>query len=209
MEPPSERLGPPPRAPQLWKRRLLSSGRELAIAVLVLLGISLAFVFFLPRIPEAIDEAKLIACEQNLGMIHKFAADHARVHGNLPAASGEAFYEALFPEYPGESLLVEQLHCPGVVFEHLPSREALYRGYAFRDNIEFPARLGDPDRALAACGNLERQNHPDVTLVLMADGTIRSFSLVKLREQGTLPAEEKSLLVGADSPLTLLRELRH
>jgi len=188
--------------------RLRKAFRWFGLALLLYVGVAFAFQFRL-HIPEKIDEARLVACERNLKMIHGFAVDCARVRGALPPQSGEAFYEALFSEYPGESLVVVHLRCVGEDVECLTSGEMPYRGYAFRDNLTFPARLGEPERAIAACGNRERQNHPDLTLVLMADGTIRKLSLSEMRKQGLVAANEDRLLVGPDSPLPLLGELRH
>lgn len=208
MEPPFDRSEPAPRG--RWKQRLLAVGLGLLIAVLVFIGLpALLWMWFTARIPEAIERARLGQCETNLKKLHGIAVAHEQAHGSLPPAAGEDFFQALLAGTELGSREVERLHCSLDSGSFSDSGAVLYRGYAFRDNLTFPARLGEAERALAACGNREEQNHRDLTHVWMADGTIRKLSLTKMLEQGLIAADADRLVVGPKSPLPLLRELRH
>jgi len=208
MDPPFDRTDPAPRG--RWKQRLLGVGLGLVIAVLVFIGLpALLWMGCTSRIPQAIDRAQCGACEASLQELNGIVAAYAQAHGSLPSAAGEDFFQALIASREIESSAAGRLHCAADMGSLYESGAGLYRGYAFRDNLTCPVRRGDPERAIAACGNREEQNHRDLTLVLMADGTIRKLSLSEMRKQGLVAANEDRLLVGPDSPLPMLRELRH
>ena len=66
---------------------------------------------------------------------------------------------------------------------------------------------GNGDEPLAACDNDGGMNHMDLTNVLHADGSIRSFSLKELKAEGVVAPDEVLLKVGPDSPVEDLRKL--
>ena len=59
---------------------------------------------------------------------------------------------------------------------------------------------------LMADDNDGGMNHATTTNVLYTDGSVRTFELFKLREEGLI-GDEEDLLVGPDSPIDDLRKL--
>jgi len=85
-----------------------------------------------------------------------------------------------------------------------------FSAYAGRDMRQFPLRRF-PDGAgrepLVADDNDGGMNHNIVTNVLYGDGSVQSFALPELKEEGLVPEESLVLEVGPDSPVEDLTKL--
>lgn len=193
------------------------------LAVIMIIGI--LSVFLIPRIPEAIDAANVVACEANLKEIYKGLMLYDQKFGNLPNKSGAKFFTDLisrkiYENVPGTA---KKMTCPGVKTDALPNlsgREQIEwyadaetidgdsSAYAGRDVKEYPLRKfpGGGKEPLVADDNDPEMNHRIETLVLYDDGNVQRVNSVLLSEQGVL-AEDEVLIVGPDSQVEELRKL--
>ncbi|HVS18656.1 MAG TPA: type II secretion system protein [Planctomycetota bacterium] len=193
------------------------------LAVIMIIGI--LSVFLIPRIPEAIDAAKVTACDQNLKEIYKGLMLYDQKFGNLPSHGGVRFFTDLvtrkvYENVPGTA---KKLTCPGVKTNSLASLTGLppeqwfadaeaidgdSSSYAGRDIKEYPLRKfpGSGREPLVADDNDPEMNHRTQTLVLYDDGNVERMEIMLLVESGEL-GEDESLIVGPDSQVEVLRKL--
>jgi prepilin-type N-terminal cleavage/methylation domain-containing protein len=207
----------------------LRSGRRAGFTLIELLAviliIGILMTFLLPRIPEAIDAAKVTACKKNMGEIYNGLVIHQTKRGRAPNASGVRFFGSLIYKgiWENSPSTVKKLTCPGVDIGVLTigeldplewfAEEALldgtYSAYAGRDCKEYPLRKfpGSGNWALVADDNDGGANHDTTTVVLYADGSVRTYDIFEEREKGNLGPEDEILIVGPASHLEDLQKL--
>ena len=97
-------------------RAALRAGFTLIELLAVILIISILMVFLLPKIPEAIDNAKVTACKANMKEIYGALLIYNSKHQDLPKQSGVRFFASLITEgaWENSKSSVERLSCPGV-----------------------------------------------------------------------------------------------
>ncbi len=191
------------------------------LAAMVILGILMSFL--VPKIPEAIEEAKITASRKNLGDIYQGLLIYENKFDRLPAESGVKFFAALISKGVWENTpqSAKKLTCPGVDigalsiadipptewFSDLDAVDGTYSAYAGRNCKEFPLRKRSGKDAWIATDNDPEMNFSTTTLVLWGDGQVERMEIATLREQGLLDADEDYFAVGPDSPLEELRKL--
>jgi len=194
------------------------------LAVILIIGILMTFL--LPKIPEAIDAGKLTACKANLYEIYKGLLIYDQKHGDLPKHSGVRFFASLIADgvWDNSKSSAVRLSCPGVKnsalaigaiedptqwYSQLDAIDGEYSAYAGRNMKEHPLRKfpGSGKEVLVADDNEPEMNHRTTTVVLFADGSVGTYELKDLHENGTLAAEQEVLPVGPDSPIEELRKL--
>jgi prepilin-type processing-associated H-X9-DG protein len=91
----------------------------------------------------------------------------------------------------------------------LESVDGEYSAYAGRDMKNHPLRQWPAagTEPLVADDNDPALNHRTTTNVLYADGSVQTFELNDLQEQGKVTREETTLVVGPDSPVPDLTKL--
>jgi len=208
-------------------RRSLRAGFTLIELLAVILIIGILMTFLLPKIPEAIDAARVTACKKNMQEIYSGLLLYDNKHGDLPHGSGVKFFAALIADkvWDNGKASAQKLSCPAVKrgalsgianldnpddwYDHLDQIDGTYSAYAGRNMKDFPMRKfpGGPKDALVADDNDPEMNHRTTTVVLFADGNVATYELSDLVKNGTLHEDEKTLLVGPDSPVEELRKL--
>lgn len=193
------------------------------LAAMLILGILMAFL--IPKIPEAIEQAKITASKKNLQEIYGGLLQYEGKFEKLPGKedSGVRFFACLIYDKVWENTKgsAKKLTCPGVstsalATDGLPEEEWFvdrdiidggYSAYAGRNNEEFPLRKLSGKQPLVATDNDPEMNFESTTLVLYGDGRVDSIELATLMKQGILAEDEEYLAVGPDSPLEDLRKL--
>jgi prepilin-type N-terminal cleavage/methylation domain-containing protein len=193
----------------------------------VILIISILVVFLVPRIPEAIDSARVTACKKNLQDIYSGLLMYDTKHKDLPKEGGAKFIATLISSGAWNNTKdnAERMSCPAVKKSALTGLSAenpedWYRdlalvdgtcsAYAGRDIKRFPLRRfpdGSGKEALVADDNDPEMNHRTTTCVLYDSGVVGTFELSELREKGVIGPEDEILVVGPDSPVEELRKL--
>lgn len=150
------------RTPILLRRAALAGFTLIELlAVILILGILM--VFLIPRVTEAVDSAKVLACKKNLQEIYKGLVDyqiHNKTKDCIPTQSGVKFFAALIADGVWENTEAagKKLSCPGVAigqlrlaeiddstqwFKNLDSIDGDYSAYAGRDqNAPGPGKGG-------------------------------------------------------------------
>lgn len=193
------------------------------MAVILIIGILMAFL--LPRIPEAIDSARVTACRKNMQEIYQGLLQYQQKFDRIPRGSGVHFFTELITSGTWEPLEAtsKKLTCPAVDegaldVNGMPAEDwykdpevvtGASSAYAGRDTKNFPLRRfpGSGKDPLVADDNEGEMNHRTSTVVLFADGVVDTFELYDLKQAGTLTADESILVVGPDSPVEALRKL--
>lgn len=193
------------------------------MAVILIIGILMAFL--LPRIPEAIDSAKVTACRKNMDQIYQGLVQYQIKFKDIPEGSGVAFFAELIASNTWEPLenTAHKLTCPGVRYgslecKDLPAEEWYtdldmvtggYSAYAGRDMKLHPLRKfpGSGKEALVADDNDPEMNHRTTTVVLYADGVAGTYEIYDLQKEGILTEDDEHLVVGPESPVETLRKL--
>jgi prepilin-type N-terminal cleavage/methylation domain-containing protein len=215
-------------------RRLLAQARALPRAgftlielLAVILIISILMVFLLPKIPEAIDQARVTACKKNLQEIYGGLMIYESKHKDLPKEGGAKFIGALISSgvWNNTKDRAESLSCPAIKknsltglsdpdptewFKHLDTVDGTCTAYAARDVKQFPLRRfpdGSGKDVLVADDNDPKMNHRTTTCALLDSGVVTTYELSELREKGILSEDEEDLIVGPDSPLPELQKL--
>ncbi len=197
------------------------------LAVILIIGILMTFL--LPKIPEAIDRAKVTACKANMREINSGLILYNEQYHSIPKDSGVKFFAALVFQgtWDNSASSAKKLTCPGVDYGSLaigqiddPKQwymnkdviDGTYSSYAGRDVKLFPLKRfpGSGNEAIVADdneGSIEDGNHRTATVVLYADGSIGTHEIFKLRDEGKIDKEAKVLKVGPDSPIPELTKL--
>lgn len=196
------------------------------LAVILIIGILMAFL--LPKIPEAIDRAKVTACKANMREINSGLVMYNDQYRSIPAESGVRFFTALIYKgtWEDSKLSAEKLTCPNVQISTLaigaiddPAEwyknkdviDGTYSSYAGRDMKRAPIKKfpGSGKEVLVADDNDGGSgNHRTATVVLYADGSVGTHELFALYDKGTLNKDSDTYLkVGPESPLEELQKL--
>ena len=207
--------------------RALRAGFTLIELLAVILIIGILMTFLLPKIPEAIDNARVLACKKNMQEIYSGLLLYDTKHGDLPHGSGVKFFAALIADKVWENgkASAQKLSCPGVKrsalagianldnpddwYSHLDQVDGTYSAYAGRNMKDHALRKfpGGAKEALVADDNDPEMNHRTTTVVLFADGNVATYELSELQKNGTLHEDENVLKVGPDSPVPELTTL--
>jgi len=194
------------------------------LAVMLILG--LLMTFLIPRITEAVDQAKVTACRKNLLDIYANLMIYDQKFDDIPQKSGVRFFADLVGRKVLEATksTSKKLTCPGVKASALEGLRGLpldewykdqeridgqFSAYAGRDMDHYPLKKfpGSGKEPLVADDNDGGEpNHTTTTLVLYADGSVNAYEQALLEEDGTLQ-EDEYLLVGPESQVEELRKL--
>lgn len=209
----------------LLRRAKRAAGFTLIELLAVILIIGILATFLLPKIPEAIDQAKVTGCRKNLTEIYKGLMAYQTKFTRLPKKenSGVRFFAILVASGTWENTRTsaEKLTCPGVdpsalSVGDLPMEEwytdielvdGTYSTYAGRDTINYPLRRLSGKDVLVADDNDGGMNHSTTTNVLYGDSAVRGIEIFTLQQDGVLDKEEELLVVGPESPLEELQVL--
>lgn len=197
------------------------------LAVILIIGILMTFL--LPRIPAAIDAAKVTACKKNLQEINGGLIQYVSKFNSVPKESGVKFFACLISKkvFENNKFNADKLRCPAVdigflELAHIENAEDWYRSldavdggyssYAGRDIAHFPLKSypGSGKEAVISDdneGDGETGNHASTTVVLYASGDIGTFEIATEQEKGTIDLETELIKVGPDSPIEELRKL--
>ncbi|MBI5363760.1 MAG: prepilin-type N-terminal cleavage/methylation domain-containing protein [Planctomycetes bacterium] len=216
----------------LVSRRASSLGRAgftLIEILAVILIIGILMTFLLPRIPEAIDAAKITACKKNLQELHNGLTQYKIKFNRVPEKSGVKFFACLISRKVWENtkFTADKLRCPAVDlsgleigqiedplqwYASLDSVNGGYSSYAGRDIEHFPLRdyPGSGKEPVIADdneGDGTQGNHRSTTVVLYASGDVGTFEIAEQQEKGVIDQETNFIKVGPDSPIEELRKL--
>jgi prepilin-type N-terminal cleavage/methylation domain-containing protein len=194
------------------------------LAVIVIIGILMTFL--IPRITEAIDEANVTACKANMTEINKAMLLYKNSMERVPNQSGAKFFTELITKgiLENSKSAAKRMTCPGVDtgalpglqgkteiewYKNLEEIDGTCTSYAGRDTQRHPLRKfpGSGNEVLVADDNDPEMNHNHTTVALMADGSVNTYEIAKLKESGLLGPDENHLIVGPDSPVEALRVL--
>ncbi len=194
------------------------------LAVILIIGILATFL--LPKVTEAIDQARITGCGGNLREIHKGLILYQTKHKRVPRRSGVQFFAQLISHKVWENTesSCNQMSCPAVDIGVLdiadldPTERYVdievvdggYSAYAGRDCKNYPLRKfpGSDKTAIVSDDNDGGfMNHPTTTNVLYSGGFVGTFEIADLIEEGVLDREETLLLVGPESPIEELTKL--
>ncbi|MCK6444843.1 MAG: prepilin-type N-terminal cleavage/methylation domain-containing protein [Planctomycetes bacterium] len=193
------------------------------LAVILIIGI-LAF-FLVPKIPEALDAAKVTACKANMQEIQKGFLLYKTKFDRAPRGTGVKFFAELVSSgtWENDKSSAKRLTCPNVDIGYLtgiadkPEEEwfkdpamvdGTYSSYAGRDCEHYPFKTFPPNgnEVLVADDNEgEEPNHRTATVILYGRGvdTLEKADLVK----AGLITEDEFLKVGPNSPEKELQKL--
>ncbi|HUR29025.1 MAG TPA: prepilin-type N-terminal cleavage/methylation domain-containing protein [Planctomycetota bacterium] len=191
------------------------------LAVILIIGILMAFL--LPKIPEAIDAAKVTACKKNMSEIYSgFLMYQQKFEGKQPNQDGVRFFAELISKGVWEDTKksANKLNCPsqqeppgakGVPedqwYTDLARLDGSWSSYAGRDCKQYPIKsMSGKDPLVADDNDGGKLNHRTTTVVLYGDGSPQTFESKVLEEAGTLQKDEL-LNVGPDSQVEDLRKL--
>lgn len=208
-------------------RALAAAGFTLIELLAVILIISILMVFLLPKIPEAIDNARVTACKKNLQEIYGGFISYEMKFKDLPKEGGAKFIASLISTgvWNNTKDRAESLSCPAIKksaltgltaenpedwFRHLDGVDGTCTAYAARDIKRYPLRRfpdGSGKEVLVADDNDPSLNHRTTTCALLDSGVVSTYELSELREKGVIGQEDENLVVGPDSPVEELRKL--
>jgi prepilin-type N-terminal cleavage/methylation domain-containing protein len=213
---------------RIAKRLLRRAGFTLIELLAVILIIGILAVYLLPKIPEAVDRAKVTACKANMGEIRNGLIMYNETFHTIPQESGVKFFTSLIYKgvWENSESSAKKLTCPGVTgglaIDQIPDSkqwytnkdviDGTYSAYAGRDMKQTPIKRfpGSGNEAIVADdndGSTDEGNHRTSTVVLYADGSVGTHELFKLREEGKIDKDAKVLKVGPDSPIPELQKL--
>jgi prepilin-type N-terminal cleavage/methylation domain-containing protein len=212
----------------LFAARLARRGFTLIELLAVILIIGILMVFLLPKIPEAIDSAKVTACKANLNEIGKGLLIYSDKYKSIPNESGVRFFAALIYKgaWDNNETSAKKLSCPGVTdaslaigaiedpkqwYSNKDILDGTYSAYAGRDMKLHPIKKfpGGGQNVLVADDNEGGEgNHRTATVCLYDDLSVRVIELFPLYEKGVLNKDsDKYLKVGPESPVEDLQKL--
>ncbi len=207
------------------RSRRRGAGFTLIELLAVILIISILIATLVPMVNDAIEAAKVRGCAGNLGEIYKGMQLYYIKYKSVPSGSGVRFFADLIDREAIENTRTnaERLTCPSVeksalAIGQLPFEEwwtdldqidGSYSAYAGRDMKNHPLRQwpASGKEPLVADDNDGGMNHRTTTNVLYADGSVQTFELPDLRNQGLVPEDESVLVVGPDSPVADLTKM--
>jgi prepilin-type N-terminal cleavage/methylation domain-containing protein len=204
-----------------------AAGFTLIELLAVILIISILMFFLLPKIPEAMDQAKVTACKKNLQEIYGGLLLYETKHKDLPKEGGAKFIASLIASgvWNNTKDRAQSLTCPSIKvssltglssdnpedwFRTLDGVDGTCTAYAGRDVKRYPLRRfpdGGGKDVLVADDNDPELNHRTTTVALLDSGVVTTYELFELKEKGVLDQEAEHLAVGPDSPLEELRKL--
>jgi prepilin-type N-terminal cleavage/methylation domain-containing protein/prepilin-type processing-associated H-X9-DG protein len=206
-----------PRHPRSPLARL---GFTLIELLAVILIISILVATLTPMVTDAIENTKVAGCAGNLREIYKGLVLYNTKYKSIPKESGVKFFAAVIARDAIENTKTnaERLTCPAIeksslAIGDLPWEEwwadlervnGDYSAYAGRDLKNFPLRQGltsSGKEPLVCDDNAPTLNHRTTTNVLYADGSVQTFELKLLQEEGKVSKDETTLVVGPDSPV--------
>ncbi len=189
----------------------------------VILIISILAVALLPMVTDAIETSRVTACSSNLRNLYQGITIYQTKYKELPRESGVRFFAQLYTRKALENTKTnaERLTCPAVdkgalALGDLPWEEwwasldeitGEYSAYAGRDCKNHPLRKLSGKDPLIADDNDGAMNHETTTNVLYGDGSVQTFELVKLQEEGLVDKEVDLVEVGPESPVEDLQKL--
>jgi len=191
------------------------------LAVILIIGI--LAVALLPMVTDAIETSRVTACSQNLKNIYNGLTIYQTKYKELPHESGVKFFAQIYSRKAIENTKTnaERLTCPAVDkgalaigslpweqwWTDLDAVNGQYSAYAGRDSKNHPLRKLSGKEPLIADDNDGGMNHATTTNVLYGDGSVQTYEVVKLQEEGVLDKELDELQVGPDSPVEDLQKL--
>ena len=213
--------------PTTVNRRELGGLRRLGFTLIELLAVILIIgilaTALLPMVTDAIEASRVTACSANLRAIRDGIVLYQPKYKELPRESGVRFFAQLYKRkaMANTKTNAERLTCPAVdkgalTIGQLPWEEwwtdlelieGSYSAYAGRDTKNHPLRKLTGKEPLVADDNDPEMNHATTTNVLYGDGSVQTFELVPLQEEGVLSEDEDILYVGPDSPVEDLTKL--
>jgi len=206
-------------SPKRKKPSLLRRGFTLIELLAVILIISILVAALTPMVTDAIESAKVTACAANQRALYQGLQQYYIKYKELPDEGGVRFFAKLYSREAIEPTKTnaERLTCPSVeknalAIGALPWEEwwkdaelvdGSYSAYAGRDIKNHPLRKwpAPGTEPLVADDNDPSMNHSTTTNVLYADGSVQTFELPLLKEEGVVMEEETVLRVGPDSPV--------
>lgn len=212
---------------RIAKRLTRRAGFTLIELLAVILIIGILAVYLLPKIPEAVDKARVTACKANMSEIFKGMLLYQDQYKKLPQESGVKFFAALIYDgtWDNSESSAKRLTCPGVsnglAIDQIPDSkewygnkdviDGTYSAYAGRDMKGSPIRRfpGSGSEVLVGDDNDggDEGNHRTATVVLYADGSVGTHELFPLQKSGVVPKEAKTIKVGPGSPVAELQKL--
>ena len=211
----------------IHRRRALSRRRRSAFTLIELLAVILIIAILatvlVPMVTDAVEASKVTGCQANLSNIYKGITLYQTKYRELPRESGVRFFAQLYSRKAMENTKTnaERLTCPAVDkgalligsmdweewWKDLDTIGPNHSAYAGRDCKNHPLRKLTGNEPLVADDNDPLMNHETTTNVLYGDGSVQTFELIILQEEGTLMEEEDVLRVGPDSPVEDLQKL--
>jgi prepilin-type N-terminal cleavage/methylation domain-containing protein/prepilin-type processing-associated H-X9-DG protein len=201
------------------KRSLARRGFTLIELLAVILIISILVATLTPMVTDAIEASKVSACNANLRQIYAALQLYYTKYKSIPAEGGTRFFAAVISRGAIENTKTnaERLTCPAIEksslaigsipweewWKDLERVDGSYSAYAGRDLKNHPLRQwpASGKEPLVADDNYPTLNHRTTTNVLYADGSVQTFEIELLREEGKITKEEETLPVGPESPV--------
>lgn len=190
--------------------------------------ISILMVFLVPKGIEAMDQAKVTACQANLQKIYQglmLFETRQDKNPSLQDFPGTRFFLKIwkYEVFDHTEQTAKTLTCPAVKvssltglqgrkyeewFDDWDSIDSSYSSYAGRDIKHFGIKslLNAAKEPLVCDDNEGGMNHRLATNVLMGDGSVKEINLNDLKQSSEVDAKETVLMVGPESPHELLRK---
>lgn len=200
-------------------RAFARAGFTLIELLAVILIISILVATLTPMVNDAIEGAKVAGCAANLRQLYSGYQLYYTKYKSIPNQSGAKFFAALVSSKAMEPTKTnaERLTCPAVEksslaigtmeweewWSDLERVDGTYSAYAGRDLKNFPLRQWPASgrEPLVCDDNDPELNHRTTTNVLYADGSVQTFEIELLRDEGKITEEETTVRVGPDSPV--------